>query len=74
MYKSPSKEIVQALEAAVEIEDFLPPPAELVKREKKEKITIQLDSACVQFFKNAAEKSGRSSQTDDGFGYTLPRI
>ncbi len=63
MYKSPSKEIVQALDAAVEIEDFLPPPAELVKREKKEKITIQLDSACVQFFKDAAEKSGSKYQT-----------
>lgn len=37
MYKSPSKEIVQALDAAVEIEDFLPPPAELVKREKRRK-------------------------------------
>ncbi|MCQ2105073.1 MAG: BrnA antitoxin family protein [Fibrobacter sp.] len=63
MYKSPSKEIVQALDAVIEIEDFLPPPAELAKREKKEKITIQLDSACVQFFKDAAEKSGSKYQT-----------
>lgn len=35
--KAPSKEIVQALEAAVKIEDFLPPPAELAKREKRRK-------------------------------------
>ena len=63
MYKSPSKEIIQALEAAVEIEDFLPPPTDLVKKEKKEKITIQLDSACVQFFKDAAKKSGSKYQT-----------
>ena len=32
-----SKKIVQALDAAVEIEDFLPPPAKLVKREKRRK-------------------------------------
>ena len=35
--KRASKKIVQALEAAVEIEDILPPPAELVKKEKRRK-------------------------------------
>lgn len=63
VYRTASKDIAQALEDAVEIEDFLPPPAELVKKEKKEKITIQLDSSCVQFFKDAAEKSGAKYQT-----------
>ncbi|MCQ2050064.1 MAG: hypothetical protein MJZ22_03555 [Candidatus Saccharibacteria bacterium] len=35
--KAPSQKIIQALDAAVEIKDFLPPPAELVKREKRRK-------------------------------------
>lgn len=62
MYKSPSKEIIQALDAAVEIEDFLPPPAELVKKEKKEKITIQLDSACVQFSRTLQKRVDQSTK------------
>lgn len=37
MYKSPSKEIVQALDAAVEIEDFLPPPCRTCEKGEERK-------------------------------------
>ena len=42
--KRASKKIIQALDAAVEIEDFLPPPAKLVKRKKRRKSLMISDA------------------------------
>lgn len=36
------------------IKDFLPPPAELAKAEKTQKITIALKKSSVEFFKREA--------------------
>ncbi len=47
---------MEALDSAVLAEDFLPSPSELVRKTTKKKITISIDSDCVNFFKEAAKK------------------
>ncbi len=44
------------------IPDFLPPPDELVASSKSLKITITLDEATVNFFKDVAEKNDAKYQ------------
>jgi predicted DNA binding CopG/RHH family protein len=39
------------------VKDFLPPPSELVRREKNIKITINLRESSVGFFKDVAKKN-----------------
>lgn len=39
------------------VDDFLPPPEQLVLREDKVKITIALSKSSVQFFKRAAKEN-----------------
>jgi hypothetical protein len=39
------------------IEDFLPPPEDLVFREENVKVTISLSKSSVDFFKRAAKKN-----------------
>ncbi len=38
------------------VDDFLPPPKDLIFKEENVKITITLSKKSVDFFKNAAEK------------------
>ncbi|MCF0261873.1 MAG: BrnA antitoxin family protein [Sphaerochaetaceae bacterium] len=57
------KEIEESLEIANVVEDFLPPPSQLMKRQKKERITISLDASCLEFFKEAALKTNSKYQT-----------
>ena len=38
------------------IEDFLPPPSQLVAQEDTKKVTIALKKSSVEFFKRAAKK------------------
>jgi len=40
------------------VEDFLPPPHELVFKEDLTKVTLALSSASVNFFKKEAKKAG----------------
>ncbi len=54
---------MKALDSAVLAEDFLPSPSELVRKKTKEKITISIDSDCVNFFKEAAKKNHTKYQT-----------
>lgn len=63
IYTNPEKSVAEALDSAVVIEDFLPPPSELVKKSNKEKITISIDSDCVSFFKSQAKKNHTKYQT-----------
>lgn len=63
IYKDPEKSVIEALDSAVLIEDFLPPPSELVRKTSKEKITISIDSDCIRFFKAEAEKNHTKYQT-----------
>ncbi|MBO7420461.1 MAG: BrnA antitoxin family protein [Spirochaetaceae bacterium] len=63
IYNNPEQSVMEALDSAVIVEDFLPSPAELVRKTTKEKITISIDSECVQFFKAAAAKNHTKYQT-----------
>jgi len=44
------------------VEDFLPPPSELVFREETEKVTIALSKRSVNFFKREARLHGTQYQ------------
>ncbi len=44
------------------VEDFLPPPGELVVREDVEKVTIALSKRSVDFFKEEARRHGTQYQ------------
>ena len=44
------------------VEDFLPPPSELVVKEEVEKVTISLSKRSVEFFRNEARKHGTQYQ------------
>ena len=63
IYNDPEKSIMEALDSAVLAEDFLPSPSELVRKTTMEKITISIDSDCVNFFKEAAKKNHTKYQT-----------
>lgn len=63
IYNDPEKSVKDALDSAVVIEDFLPSPAELVRKTAKEKKTISIDSYCIKFFKAEAEKHNTKYQT-----------
>jgi uncharacterized protein (DUF4415 family) len=57
--KSISKEIAES----EIIDDFLPPPEELIRKEPKVKITITLNGGSVDFFKKFARKNNVKYQT-----------
>ena len=44
------------------IKDFLPPPAQLVAKEPKVKITIALSKSSIDFFKKEAKRNRTSYQ------------
>ena len=44
------------------VEDFLPPPSELVVKEDVEKVTIALSKRSVDFFRREAKKHGTQYQ------------
>ncbi len=46
----------EPIEAEV-IEDFLPPPEELVRKEETVKVTLSLSRSSVEFFKRKARKN-----------------
>ena len=50
--------IVAKAERGEQFEDFLPPPHELAKLMKKEKITIALSRDVIKFFKKHAKENG----------------
>ena len=54
---------MESLDSAILVADFLPPPSELVKKSTKEKITISIDSDCINFFKIEAKKNHTKYQT-----------
>lgn len=56
-------DIQASLEAAVVLDDFLPSPAELVRRGEKEKITIALDKHSLDLFKRYAKTHDTKYQT-----------
>lgn len=55
-YADAPPDIEKALEKAVRIKDFLPPPEDLVPREKTVKVTIDLNASSITFFKKRAAR------------------
>lgn len=62
-YSDAPAEIEQALNSAVIIDDFLPSPDELVRKEEKEKITLAVDKRSLDLFKQYAKKHNAKYQT-----------
>ena len=62
-YKNAPKDISDAIISSKIIEDILPPPEKLVKKEENVKITILLSKDSVKFFKERAKKIGIPYQT-----------
>ena len=55
--------IPEAISSAEVIDDFLPPPGELILRDETIKVTISLTQKSVDFFKKSAKKQGVPYQT-----------
>ena len=60
--KRPTKYTNEPLGRLRVVEDFLPPPGELVFREDTEKVTIALSKRSVDFFKREARLRGTQYQ------------
>ena len=57
-YRDAPAGVAAAIDSAEVVDDFLPPPEELVLRDETVKITISLTQKSVDFFKRTAEKQG----------------
>ena len=57
-YKRATDAIAESIAEAKIIEDFLPPPHELVFKEDLERITLNLSKSSVMFFKKKAKDVG----------------
>ena len=62
-YEDAPREIQEALESSVVVEDFLPPPSQLVRKQRKENITISMKPSTVAFFKREAVLNNTQYQT-----------
>ena len=63
IYKAAPRNISRAISEGEIIEDFIPPPEKLVRKEPKVKITITLNSGSIEFFKKYAKKNNVKYQT-----------
>ncbi len=62
-YSAAPKEISKAITVSEVIEDFLPAPELLIKKQDTVKVTILLSKNSVDFFKDRAKKIGVPYQT-----------
>lgn len=62
-YTNAPADVEESLDTATVITDFLPSPAELVRRAEKEKITIAIDKHSLDLFKEYAKKHNAKYQT-----------
>ena len=62
-YKETPDDMKKAIAVSEIIEDFLPSPELLVKKEDTVKVTILLNRSSVEFFKTQAKKTGVPYQT-----------
>lgn len=62
-YRDAPPEVAEAIKGAVVINDFLPPPDELIPRDETVKVTISLTQKSVEFFKASAQEQGVPYQT-----------
>jgi len=63
LYSDAPNDIKELLLNGKRIDDFLPPPYQLVKRVPKVKVTIALNQQSLEFFKKAAKKNNVKYQT-----------
>jgi len=63
IYTEAPKGISNAIQGGKIVADFLPPPDKLIRKEPKIKITITLNSGCIDFFKKHAQKNNVKYQT-----------
>jgi predicted DNA binding CopG/RHH family protein len=63
IYTEAPKNLSRAIIDGERMDDFLPPPEKLVRKEPKVKITITLNSGSVDFFKRHAKKNNVKYQT-----------
>ena len=61
-YSRAPSDVGKAILAADRIDDFLPPPSELVVRDEIVKVTINLNRQSLDFFRSKAEEAGVSYQ------------
>ncbi|WP_246047809.1 CopG family transcriptional regulator [Leptospira ilyithenensis] len=57
-YSKAPKDITNAINSSVIINDFLPPPDKLITKEDNSKVTILLSKKSISFFKAQSKKSG----------------
>lgn len=62
-YTDAPADILQAMEEAVITSDFLPSPEQLVRKTKKEKITIAIDKHSLDLYKKYAKQHDAKYQT-----------
>ncbi|MDR2063963.1 MAG: CopG family transcriptional regulator [Candidatus Nomurabacteria bacterium] len=63
IYEDAPKEIAEAIEASVPVDDFLPSPDELLGKVKKRRVTITLSERSVERFKRYANAQNTKYQT-----------
>jgi len=63
IYTSAPEEISENINSGIKVNDFLPPPDQLIKKTPKIKVTITLNSRSVEFFKKYAKKNNVKYQT-----------
>lgn len=62
VYVDAPPDIEEALDSAVRVKDFLPPPESLILKEETEKITIALSKRSLGLFRDYAKKHGAKYQ------------
>lgn len=62
-YTNAPDDVRESLEDPIFVEDFLPSPEELVRKIKKEKITIAIDSDSLGLYKQYAKKHNAKYQS-----------
>jgi predicted DNA binding CopG/RHH family protein len=63
IYTAAPDDVIEGISSGEKINDFLPPPDQLVKKSPKIKVTITLNSRSVDFFKKYAKKNNVKYQT-----------
>ena len=63
IYTKAPDDISDQIRSGEKLNDFLPPPDQLVKKNPKIKVTISLNSRSIDFFKNHAKKNNVKYQT-----------
>ena len=62
-YTNAPDDVRESLEDPIFVEDFLPSPEEFIRKTKKEKITIAIDSDSLDLYKQYAKKHNAKYQS-----------